>query len=106
MDTGLGQAECQGLGTEWKVLTNEVSKVESRKYLEEGQQGSGGRLHPFPPMVAGAPQLFSIGDGTPGSHLPDRSGCCVRGLGPLARMQEQAIKLTTGGVRRAQLGDR
>lgn len=54
MDTGLGQAECQGLGTKWKVLTNEVSKVESRKYLEEGQQGSGGRLHPFPPMVAGA----------------------------------------------------
>ena len=41
MDTGLGQAECHGLGTEWAVLTNEVSKVESRKYLEEGQQGSG-----------------------------------------------------------------
>lgn len=55
MDTGLGQAECHGLGTEWAVLTNEVSKVESRKYLEEGQQGSGGSLHPFPPMVAGAP---------------------------------------------------
>lgn len=81
MDTGLGQAECHGLGTEWAVLTNEVSKVESRKYLEEGQQGSGGSLHPFPPMVAGPPQLFSIGGGTSGSLLPDRSGCGVRGLG-------------------------
>ena len=37
VDTGLGQGACQGLGTEWAVLTNEVSEVESRKYLQERQ---------------------------------------------------------------------
>lgn len=39
VDTGLGQGACQGLGTEWAVLTNEVSEVESRKYLQERQAG-------------------------------------------------------------------
>lgn len=42
VDTGLGWAECQGLGTEWAVLTNEVSEVESRKYLRERQAGLAG----------------------------------------------------------------
>jgi hypothetical protein len=49
VDTGLGPAECHGFGTEWAVLTNEVSKVESRKYLEKGQaEVSRDRLYPFP----------------------------------------------------------
>lgn len=39
VDTGLGQGACHGLGTEWAVLTNEVSEVESRKYLQERQAG-------------------------------------------------------------------
>lgn len=43
MDAGLRQAECHGLGTEWAVLTNEVSEVESRKYLQERRQGQPGR---------------------------------------------------------------
>lgn len=42
VDMGLGQAECHGLGTEWAALTNEVSEVESRKYLQERQAGSAG----------------------------------------------------------------
>lgn len=85
MDTGLGQAECHGLGA---VLTNEVSKVESRKYLEEGQQGSGVSLHPFPPTVAASLQLPPPPRSS--SLLVVRpqeaisligSECCMRGLG-------------------------
>lgn len=43
MDAGLRQAECQGLGTEWAVLTDEVSEVESRQYLQERRPGQPGR---------------------------------------------------------------
>lgn len=62
MDKGLGQAECHGLGTEWAVLTNEVSEVESRKYLQERQAGLGkmGRgACPSHPNSWG-PQHFSV----------------------------------------------
>lgn len=72
MDKGLGQAECHGLGTEWAVLTNEVSEVESRKYLQERQAGLGkaGRgACPSHPNSWG-PQRFSV-----------HRGCQPKGLG-------------------------
>ena len=57
VDTGLRQAECHGLGTEWAGLTNEVSEVESRKYLEEGQASvsGAGAAPPSTPRAAGGP---------------------------------------------------
>lgn len=97
--TGLGQAGCHGLGTEWAVLTNEVSEVESRKYLEEEEEAGVSRagLCPFPPPVAGrltAP-LGPMRGPTSGSNcLP------FLGLGPSVRVWgsgeggEQASKLT------------
>lgn len=104
-DRGLGQAECHGLVTEWKVLTNEVSKVESRKYLEEGQQGSGGGMHLYPPMVAGArsSSLLEMGPQEAISLLGLGAAWWVWGSGKNARTGNQ-INHTRG--QGAQPGDR
>lgn len=78
VDTGLGQGACHGLGTEWAVLTDEVSEVESRKYLQERDRlGSGGR-------GAQRPSQFHEGHlalRTQGAIAsPCRSGLSVRGV--------------------------
>lgn len=100
VDTGLGQAECHGLGTEWAVLTNEVSEVESRKYLQERQAGvSGVGVHAFPRASWG-----------PTTHLHPMTGVWTSGLkekspprpGPGPR--ERCWGGQEGGTRGGQLG--
>lgn len=88
VDTGLGQAECHSLGTVWAVLTNEVSEVESRKYLQERQAVvSGVGVHTLPTWQLGGPQPISVpcevsGPQDSGSHLLSLSGLdCERGRG-------------------------
>lgn len=77
VDTGLRRAECHGLGTEWAVLTNEVSEVESGKYLEEGQAGvSGAEAPPSTSRAAGGPTA---------PHCPMK-GMNLRAQGALASL--------------------
>lgn len=103
VDTGLGQAECHGLGTEWAVLTNEVSEVESRKYLQERQAGVSG--------VSGVGvQAFPRASWGPTTHLHPMTGVWTSGLkeqsspSPGPGPRERGCRGQEGGTRGGQLG--